>query len=487
MPHAARTSGFGISLCLALCFSCACGDGRDQGRDAGPTYDWPSCDQIEPEVTLAEKAAQFDRVARERHLAGDGLLRNIILTEDLQNVETWCHVENTILWSGMYLASQAFRYSVTGDPQALENARIVVAALRQLTEVTGVSGLYGRSFDRPDVAYDYDGRGTQGWTESPAAGYSGWWYRNDVSQDGYAGLMFGYAAAVEHFDDPQLLTEVRELLAQIGDHLVRNGLQIVDADGKVTEHGRLYHTAMDNFPGFNAMLASSFIKVIQQANSDQELDDFYYGCLMHTRKHVECPDIEDFEFGSYIESMEDYLFLFFPGCGQNYDNFDMCYQAIYPLLRREQDPELRSRLLGVLRGNMFHTEEPDTQSVAVIGNAMITFIYAGLTGDDPATDPVLRQAVDDAVCTLKRFPAEKFDRYIPAGQQEEVCRNRLDVPIAAELIPLEEYHFDNYLWRLDFFEIQNERQENRRRVFSPEDYLIAYWLGRYHNLIDPDL
>jgi hypothetical protein len=136
---------------------------------------------------------------------------------------------------------------------------------------------------------------------------------------------------------------------------------------------------------------------------------------------------------------------------------------------------------------MFHTEEPDTQSVAVIGNAMYTFIYAGLTGDDPASHPVLAAAVDDAVCTLKRFPAEKFDRYIPAGQQEAVCLNRRDDLIAAEPIPLEEFHFDNYLWRLDFFKIQPERPENRQRIYSPEDFLIAYWLGRYHGLIGPEL
>ena len=110
-----------------------------------------------------------------------------------------------------------------------------------------------------------------------------------------------------------------------------------------------------------------------------------------------------------------------------------------------------------------------------------------MTGDGPDSDPMLKQAVDDAICTLKKFPTEKYDRYIPEGTQTEVCRNRLDKPVAAEIIPLDEYHFDFYLWRLDFFEIQEERQENRRLIYSPEDFLIAYWLGRYHRLIGPDM
>jgi hypothetical protein len=471
---------------MGLVAGCS-GGSSNNNTDGGQSFDWPECPQIQNEQSLAEKAAYFDQVVRDQHLTGDGLLRNITLTEDLASVETWHHVENVILWSGMYLASQAFRYSVTGQAEAQENAKIVVAALRELTDVTGVKGLYGRSFSKPGVAYNYDGSGTTSWTESPSQNHQGWWYRNDVSKDGFAGLMFGYSAAFDHFDDPQLVADVKQLLSEIGEHLIDNGLQIIGADGIVTEHGALYHSAFDDYPGFNALLATSFIKTIQVATADQDIDDFYYGCLMRTRSGVDCPDIEVSEIGSYIESMENLLSLFLPNCKQNYDNFDMCYQAIYPLLSREQEPELRQRLLGVLRNNMFHTDNPDHQSIAEIGNSFFTFCYAVLIGDGPDDDPVLKAAVDHAVCKLKEFPAKKIHRYIPAGSQTEVCRTRLDDPAAAETIPLAEYHFDNYLWRLDFFEIQEERAENQRHIYSPEDYLVAYWLGRYHGLLGPDL
>ncbi len=461
--------------------------GCSDGPAEQPGPQWPACERITSDRSLADKAAYFDRVAREQHLAGDGLLRNIYLGEDLLSIERFNHAENTILWSGIYLASQAFRYAVTGEAEAQQNARTVVDGLHELTLVTGVSGLYGRSMDRPGVVYDFDGRGTPWWTESDAPGYEGWAFRNDVSKDGYDGLMFGYAAALEHFDDPLLLADVRDRVAEIAGHLLDNGLTIVDTDGEVTEHGRLYHSALDDFPGFNAMLAASWFKVAQAAAGDQALDDFYYGCLMGMRAGVQCPDIEDSDFGTYIESMEDLLLLFLPDCKQNYDNFDMCYQAMYPLLRRETHDGLRARLLGVLRGNMFHTDDPRYQSMAEIGWTFFTFAYAALTGDQPGDDPVLDSAVDLAVCTCKEFPDQKFDRHIPAGVQDEVCLTRLEEPAAAEPVPLAEYHFDNYLWRLDPFVIQQERQENRRLVWSPEDYLMAYWMGRLHGLIGPDL
>jgi hypothetical protein len=448
---------------------------------------WPTCERIQSDEPLVEKAAYFDRVARERHIAGDGLLRNLRLNEDLDSVELWYHVENTILWSGMYLASQSFRYAVTGEQEAVENARRVVDALHQLTLVTGSSGLYGRSMLNPEVSYNPIPPEHSGWSDSPAPGFEGWRFRNDVSKDGYAGLMFGYAAAMEHLDDPQLLADVRARLREIIDHLVGNGLQIIDISGEVTEHGRLFHSAFDDFPGFNAMLASSWIKIAQTALDDPTLDDFYYGCLMEMREGVDCPDIEVMDMGTYIESMETYLYLFLPNCKQNYDNFDMCYQAIYPLLRREQDPVLRERLLGVVRNNMFHTDDPDAQSVDVVGNAFYTFSYAAVA-QQGSDNPMLANAVDLAICMLKDFPSEKFERAIPIGQQESVCINRLDDPTAAETIPLSEYHFDNYLWRLDFFEIQTQEwQENRRMIYSPEDYLVVYWMGRLHGILPADL
>ncbi|MBW2524810.1 MAG: hypothetical protein JRI23_11570 [Deltaproteobacteria bacterium] len=455
------------------------------GRRCVEQHSWPRCEGIEPAAPLVEMAAEFDRVAREQHLAGDGLLRNLELADDLSTVARWKQHPNVVLWSGMYLASQSLRWTVTGDGVALDNARTVVAGLRRLTEVTSRPGLYGRTLAAPGVLYDSDGGDSPHWIDSTAPGYAGWRWEDDVSQDGYAGLMFGYAAALEHLQGTDVHEEVRRLVAELVERFVADGLQIIDHTGEVTEHGWLYHTAFDNFPGFNAMLASSWVKVGATANDDAALDDFYYGCLMHARPDVSCPVFDEFDTWTYIESMEERLGLFRRNCQQNYDNFDMTYQAIYPLLRRESDASLQQRLVDVLRNHMFHTEDPELQSVATIGNSMLSFIYAGLTCDGPE-EPIVEQAIEDAVCKLKSFPQVKFDKYIPAGTQPEVCRNRLDQPVAAEPIPLDEYYLDHYLWRMDFFEIQPERPENRSHLFSPEDFLIAYWLGRYHGFIHPD-
>lgn len=474
------------------------GDGGESSEtdneETPPVYNWSSCERIDAGKSLAQKAAYFDQMARERHIAEDKLFRNLYLTEDLASIDYWYHTPNVILWSGIYLASQALRYAATGEQEAQENARRIVDGLRDLTKVTGISGLYGRSLIKPGTPYPVVADDAVDWADSTAEGYDGWRFNFDVSQDGYAGLMFGYGVALKHFDDEQLLADIGARSGEVAMHLYQNGLQIIDITGEVTEHGRLFHSALDNYPGFNAMLASSFIKVGQVALNDQMLDDFYYGCLMQMREGIDCPEIEDetgvdiFNLSSYIASMEDQLRLFIPNCQHNIDNFDMCYQAIYPLMTHETDGQLIERLKGVLRNNMFHNPDPDYPDVPVMGNSFFTFAYAALTGDNPDEDPILAEAVDLAICTLKQFPEEKFERYIPLGQQEAACANRFGEPNASQPIPLSEYFFDNYLWRLDFYEImEKEYQEDRRLVYSPEDFLMAYWMARYHGLIGPEL
>ena len=447
-------------------------------------FAWPTCDSLTINQTLSEMAAAYDLISEEKHIAGDGLLRDIQLTEDLQGVENWYHLENTILWSGMYLAAQAFRYAATKSPKALENAKIVVEALGHLTAVTGVKGLYGRSISNPAVSYPAIADDNPGWTNSPAEGYEGWRYRNDVSKDGYAGLMFGYAAAMDHFKDETLRQTIKTRIHDITTHIISNKLQIIGANGEVTEHGRLYQSAWDDYPGFNAMLAASWVKIAITETDDADFESYYDACMMDPKADERCRE-SDTMTGSYLENMENNLFLFLGECKENYDNFDMCYQAMYPLFIREHDAKRHEDLLRVLNNNMFHTENPNHLSLAGYGNTFFTFLYAAMSQKDPAENSFLFDAVDRSICTLKQFPPVKFQRGIPISTREQVCLSRLDTPRAETPLPLSEYHFDNYLWRLDFYEMyQQDMPENRRYIYSPEDFLVAYWLGRYIGILE---
>ena len=449
---------------------------------------WSTCEEYsEGPGTLAAKAEYLDQLVADQHLL-DGLLRSVILGEDGE-VTRLLHVPSTGLWTAMYLASQGYRFAVTGSSKALVNGEKAATGLHDLTGVTGVSGLYGRAYQRPEAEFEYGGTPNPdwGWAESTAPGYEGWWLNYTVSKDTMDGIMFGYATALDLFGDAPFLDIVRQDVTAFIDHLISNGLQIIDIDGKVTEHGRMYYSAMDDFPGFNAILTSSWIRVGLDVNPNPEWEHFYYDCLMRKGDTSDCPDIELADLGSYMDAMEKFLSLYMHDCQTSYDHFDMVFQAVDPLYKRETAPNLHARLGNLLDNGIWKAPEPNADpALSQSTHSLYIFMYAGMREREPG-DAVVDQAIHDAVCTLRRMPADRHDRTITPGTQEEVCKNRMGDPNAGEVIPIEERYYDNYVWRLDPYEIPKAHAGTPGLVHSPEDWLLAYWMGRYYGFITPEM
>lgn len=449
-----------------------------------PPWPWPTCAGGGADgLRLVDKARALDALVRERHLA-DGLLRTVTVDES-GAVTALHHLPSSGLWTAIYLASQSLRYAVTGEAEAVENARVAARGLHDLTAVTGTPGLYGRAYRRPDVAYAHEVAGSPSWVASPAPGYEGWWYDDDVSKDTMDGIVFGYAVALEHLDDPETLALVRADLLAFVRRFVADRLQIIDHHGGVTEHGRVYAAALDDFPGFNALLAAAWVRTAIAAGAD-ELAPFYDDCLMRRGAGTDCPPIDPVDLGPYVDVIERLLGLYQPACQTSYDNVDMVFQAIYPLLRRETHPDLAERLRAVLAVGIWQPAEPDlAPPVHRSTHALYTFLYGALAA--PAVDdPVFRAAMEDAVCTLFALPVDRSDRAVQPEGHEAVCTNRLDRPNAAAPLPLADRAYDNYLWRLDPYEIA-AHEAVPGLVHSPEDFLLAYWLGRYHGLLPAEL
>ena len=468
-------------------------DARDAADlDAAPEpWPWPTCERLRAgSLRLVDKAAWLDALVPAQHL-GDGLLRTIRQRPD---GDTMDHQPSTGLWTGMYLASQAFRYAVTGDPEAQDNAAVAVAALHDLAAVTGVPGLYGRAYQRPEAAYAYtfDGSTSPSWEASPTPGYEGWWYSHEVSKDTMDGIVFGYAAALEHLDDPALQAQIRADLTAFVQPFVAHGLRILTGEGVPTEHGKLFYGALDDFPGFNALLSLSWLQTAIAANAsagqpDAALVHFYDDCLLRLGDRSDCPTLDPVDLGSYLDVIETWLHVYRSGCLTSYDNIDMIFHALYPLLRREQRAALRQRLLAVLEVGVWRPEPGnDEPPLYRSTHALYTLLYGALAQPSP-DDPVFRQALDEGVCTLFELPRDRHDRDVAAGDQPVACTNRLDHPNAATVIPLLERNFDNYVWRLDPYEIPEAHAAVAELVYSPEDFLLAYWAGRYHGFLPPDL
>lgn len=456
--------------------------------------DVPACPEWagEPGSLTAKAAALDTRVAGK--LLDDGLIRTV-REDDEGNVVAREHLPSSGLWTAIYLASQAYRWAATRDPEALENARVAVEGLHHLTAVTGVPGLYGRAYQRPGFAYTYDAAGRSHWVASTAPGYEGWYFNDDVSKDTMDGILFGYATALDLLEDPDIRARVTADVLAFARHLVVNGLQIIDHTGVVTEHGRLFYSALDDAAGFNAILALSWLRTAvdafealpvaeRTAWDGPDLRHFYDACLLRLEDPSGCPEIDIADMGSYLDVAATMLNLYVGSCKTSYDNIDMVFQAIHPLLRRERRPEVRQRLLDLLHVGIWEPDRPVAPPLHRSTHSLYTFLYGELTWPDAA--PTFEAAWDDAVCTLHRMPLDRRDPGAEETGTEAVCTNRMGRGNAADVIPLELRDYDNYLWRLDPYEIPTPRAPIAGQVHSPEDFLLAYWVGRQAGFLTAD-
>jgi hypothetical protein len=150
---------------------------------------------------LAEKAARFDQIMMQKHIPR-GLVVNLQAKDENGQTRYRSHGDSTI-WTGAYIVSQAFRFRVTSDVEALNNMEKCLRALVTLHEMSGGHGFIGRA---------YGTREEMGEADDIVAGvgsYSSLVFRADTSRDQYTGILMGCGIAWPLIRDQELRQRVR--------------------------------------------------------------------------------------------------------------------------------------------------------------------------------------------------------------------------------------------------------------------------------------
>ncbi|MCC7380417.1 MAG: hypothetical protein IT384_01200 [Deltaproteobacteria bacterium] len=444
-------------------------------------------------MSLREKAATLDALAVSRHHpGGQELLHSVWLTEDRSAVQRYDISDNAGSWSAVYGASQAFRFAVTREPEALAQVKRILRGQETLLRITGVPGLLARAYVNPALpgfpneaqlyaSYpncDLTAAHCKRWSKVETGDYAGLLFKNDVSKDEYVGHVFALGAVAQLVDDVEVRDTAASLLREIAEHLIDHDLELTDIDGKTTAFGYLSPISLNDFPGFNALLALSWLRTAAAVTQDARLERYYQSCLVQDDlSSCERPAITtDDSYLVHLGAMGLDL-----DCMTNWNNHHMAQLAMFGLLQYERDPALRRRYQEVLARGLWDSGDP--RPMRVQENAMFTLFYE--INRDPASPPPDAE-LEQAICLLKRFPVEKTQRAVDTTRYPEVCRDRSDEPLTGVVIPLEERPIGNYLWKKNPYKMLQEPEEPRA-VDSPEDFLLAYWVGRYFGIISPDL
>ncbi len=95
-----------------------------------------------PTVSAAETdALSIDATLQARHLPYGTILDPVLSLPDLSTVVDYSRCGDSALWTGHYLAAEAYRYAVTGSADALTNINNAIQGIKMLLDVTGNDAL----------------------------------------------------------------------------------------------------------------------------------------------------------------------------------------------------------------------------------------------------------------------------------------------------------------------------------------------------------
>ena len=86
------------------------------------------------------------------------------------------------------MSAEVFRYLATNDSDALAKAWHYYDGMRILNDITGIKGLFARSFLFPNETHPPGGA----WTNSTVPQFAGWTWKTDSSSDELVGHMLTF-------------------------------------------------------------------------------------------------------------------------------------------------------------------------------------------------------------------------------------------------------------------------------------------------------
>ena len=216
-------------------------------------------------------------------------------------------------------------------------------------------------------------------------------------------------------------------------------------------------------PGSAMMLAEFLRAAIHMCEGVSSLDDERSQIQAYYDAHID----------EWIDVMGQYAYHNADKCWQQYFGLTIAFHSLYGLLRLEPDGSKKSRIQQSLDNRMWPT-------VSTHKNPYFAYIAAsqGSSGLLSAGE------LADIGAQLAQFvPPPKTRRFVDNRSSypaDPNCGNMTNVPIdVGTRVPTD------FLWQHHPFMLVTPEPLDRL-VFPAADYLVAYWMGRYHGLLEDD-
>ncbi|MBX3279598.1 MAG: hypothetical protein KF868_16465 [Acidobacteria bacterium] len=400
-------------------------------------------------MTLEDKSRHFVERVRARHVRHGLTSDSRLMTPGDLSTNRMVSSDNDGLWTAMYVAAEAFRFAVTKSPEAREYARIGMRALMRLEAISGIPGFPARSFIKIGV----DDQPSDGeWHTTPDGE---WRWKADTSSDEIVGHYFVYPIYYDLVADEKEKSEIRALVERMTNHILDNNFQLIDVDGKRTRWGWWAPADIWEDPdetGLRALHMLSHLRVAHYLTKNPRYESAYRELIEKHNYHLLTRNQK----------------INIPG-RINHSDDELAFLSYYPLLSYEKDQELVKIYRESLERS-WQIERPER-------NPLWNFIFAVGT-ESKEFDRA------ESLRTLREIPMDQIEWSVVNSHRLDVLRDpasdRFRRAQSFEVLPYDELPMSKWNgnpYRLDGG--NGGRTEDDGAYF-----LLPYWMGRYHRLID---
>jgi hypothetical protein len=390
-------------------------------------------------------ASELDAIAistniRQFHMPYGTVLDPVFASSDPESPEysdivAYTRAGDSAIWTGHYLAAEAFRFRVTQSPDALSAVWQALLGIGTLLDVTGTDVL-ARCLvpaDSPYAAGIQEEEGGHGIYYSTLGDQTYFWIGN-TSRDQYSGVMFGLSVTYDLVEDPDVRAFIQTIVTRLVSFLLRNNWNVVMPDGTIS-------TTFLHRP--DQLLA--FLQIARQINPP-----LFSTAYVEHRSRFAALVSWPIQFDNIDEH-------------SSYHKFNLNYANLYSLVRLEENesPYLRRYLeaYGLLRRR--------TEGHA---NAHFNMVDRALAGENHARD------AETSVLLEQWLQRPRRDYWIDLQESYAAC----DENRACSPIPVNERVNTDFLWQRSPFQLYGGGGGTIET--SATDYILPYWMGRYYDL-----
>ncbi len=449
---------------------------------------------------MEDRSRLYNSYLRQACLPAGQVAGLFFTAPDLQTVLQYQDLGDSALFTGTYLAAEAWRYKATGSPDALANMTALVQTIHMMWNVAPQSpGWLARYAAPSNSSAVLLSSITQDTTQPNHSNgfYDGQSYvwMGAVSRDQYEGAMLGYAAAYDVLTDESIRDLIRADMTTFVKQLMITRTLCPTINGfpclvsiqeqyivktpweplaiNLTTSGVSSEQVITGLLDF---MPSAYGVYPQPAAAIQLTSAFEVALHVTADRPAWAADHDTIQ-AFFLANVDSWLqtartWFYSANCGKGYFGNNIVFEPMFNLARLDSDPGRQAIIQGILQQNMWQS------GVINDKNPWFAYIYAAV---QHGADAGASAAVAMGNHQLSQFqpPPRVHVAVSNSFPENSSCPGNAQAAIDVANRVIGDFEWQRQPW-------QQSDPGVPTQVFPGVDYLAAYWLGRAEGFLQND-